>query len=692
MGRLYPSKEKITQLIVPPTEGELCLISYLEAHLCDRFLIFYEPFLNGSRPDIIILKENCGAVIIEVKDWDLSHYSVDEENRWYVINNREKTSIKSPMSQVFNYKEQLFNMHLPVLGLADIANPSKNFFGVVHCFCYFHKALKKDLNNFYRIALDNIQNKFHDLNVKFKNKQISYENYDNNNLYLERRKKVLRRDLNLSFGSDELRNLLIKIEDKLKENPLFSSKIYDDFYRRLSPPDFVLRQSIPLYLDMKQKKVIESKVGFSKVKGVAGCGKTTLIAHRAISSYLRIEEEGNPQPRILILTFNITLKNYISDKLTEIQNRDVSSRFVLLNYHLFFLQQANEQGFDTQEKIAEILNNFNLSVAEKNLLIAKLFRENIFQGVFEEKDKYHAIFIDEVQDFETEWIKIIRDSFLAEKGEMVLFGDQSQNIYQRDEINKRASPIVQGFGRWIELKKSYRFSSDSPLINLFQYFQRQFLMEGYDNNILINEDEPEIQSSLNLNQDIIEFITYPIDEKINDLSYMASKIWSDIGLRIKSYNYHPNDIVIIASNFEILKEVEALIKKEEDTAIMFESLDEDLALLDYYSDKNSKLEGTLQEKRRRLTKQQYLNYARDIKANRRRKKNFFFQNSGKIKLASIHSYKGFESKVVFYIALPDDNAELVYTALTRCREDLYIYDLACNESTNFLKDMIIRNE
>lgn len=33
MGRLYSSKEKIAQLTVLLTEGEQCLISYLETHL-----------------------------------------------------------------------------------------------------------------------------------------------------------------------------------------------------------------------------------------------------------------------------------------------------------------------------------------------------------------------------------------------------------------------------------------------------------------------------------------------------------------------------------------------------------------------------------------------------------------------------------------------------------------------------------
>lgn len=47
--------------------------------------------------------------------------------------------------------------------------------------------------------------------------------------------------------------------------------------------------------------------------------------------------------------------------------------------------------------------------------------------------------IDEVQDFENEWVKIIRDNFLNHEGEMVLFGDESQNIYERDSKERTSS-------------------------------------------------------------------------------------------------------------------------------------------------------------------------------------------------------------------------------------------------------------
>ncbi|TOM44852.1 hypothetical protein CGH75_27405, partial [Vibrio parahaemolyticus] len=72
----------------------------------------------------------------------------------------------------------------------------------------------------------------------------------------------------------------------------------------------------------------------------------------------------------------------------------------------------------------------------------------------------------------------IRDCFLEPNGEMILFGDQSQNIYERDD-NKRESALVQGFGRWFKLSKSYRSEIDTPLIQLFKGFQEEFLVSKY---------------------------------------------------------------------------------------------------------------------------------------------------------------------------------------------------------------------
>lgn len=69
--------------------------------------------MNGDRPDIVILRENHGALIIEVKDYRLDSYELDERRNWKVKG--QKFNIKLPLNQIVQYKENLFDLHIEYL-------------------------------------------------------------------------------------------------------------------------------------------------------------------------------------------------------------------------------------------------------------------------------------------------------------------------------------------------------------------------------------------------------------------------------------------------------------------------------------------------------------------------------------------------------------------------------------------------
>lgn len=68
MANFYPDLENIDRLTVAPTDGELHLINVLREALDDTFEVYFNPYLDGDRPDVIVLKPGCCALIIEVKD------------------------------------------------------------------------------------------------------------------------------------------------------------------------------------------------------------------------------------------------------------------------------------------------------------------------------------------------------------------------------------------------------------------------------------------------------------------------------------------------------------------------------------------------------------------------------------------------------------------------------------------------
>ena len=57
MAIFYPTIEKINQFKVQPTDGERTLLSFLERTLDDSFEVYFNPFLNGDRPDVLIMRK-----------------------------------------------------------------------------------------------------------------------------------------------------------------------------------------------------------------------------------------------------------------------------------------------------------------------------------------------------------------------------------------------------------------------------------------------------------------------------------------------------------------------------------------------------------------------------------------------------------------------------------------------------------
>ena len=70
MAQLFPALEQVRQFKVCPEEGELHLLDFLDQTLGNDYEVYFQPFLNGDRPDIVVMRRGSGVLLIEVKDWD----------------------------------------------------------------------------------------------------------------------------------------------------------------------------------------------------------------------------------------------------------------------------------------------------------------------------------------------------------------------------------------------------------------------------------------------------------------------------------------------------------------------------------------------------------------------------------------------------------------------------------------------
>jgi len=444
----------------------------------------------------------------------------------------------------------------------------------------------------------------------------------------------------MSWGIDNVVNK-VRTLAKMGKHPLFTPDIHEDFARRLRPPVHTEQDGVVVPFDAKQQALTVSKPGFAKVKGVAGCGKTTILAQRAINAHAR--HKGC----VLVLTFNITLRHYIRDTINRLRSGGDWDHYEVIHYHAFISSQLNNYGIDLKSKLEQ------LSPTQRSDLDVVFGMKSLFAGV--ETEKYPTILIDEVQDYTPDWIKLVRDCFLSDDGEMVLFGDQSQNIYGRPS-DGRESPIVLGFGTWVRLTKSYRSNTDAPLLELFRNFQMQHLIRKYTDSEIF---EAKTGQTL-IRYDLLSYETY-------GATYDSAVIFEKIQSYIREYQLHPNDIALVSSKVEWLMPLNEAFKRYEKTKVMFEEASE----VDALAARIGRDSPQFQE---------------GIDKIRRRKKCFFMQNSGLIKISTIHSFKGLEAQTVFCILAPEDEAEMVYTGITRAQKNLVVFGSSASGFRSFFEE------
>ena len=590
MALCFPDYEKIKNLRVSPEPGELYLINFLLEKLDNSYEIYFQPFLNGDRPDIVILRRNTGALIIEIKDWNLKHYlNPQGKNKpWKLLKN--KVTIKSPIAQVEKYKDNLYNLHIDRLFERYVDNYRS--YGLVKTAVYFHNENTEKVKNFCF--------------------ESGYT-------------KVIGKDaLNFIDFDRFLREINFH-----RYSQFFDDDLYFSFQRFLKPPIHNPDEGKNIVYTKEQQRLIQSQANRrQKIRGVAGCGKTKTLAGRAVSAYIRTQD------RVLILTFNLALRNYIHDRISEVREYFPWSNFYIINYHQFFNIEANNHNL----KIENIDKDYD--------------REDFFDSVKERINPYSTILIDEVQDYKTEWLRLIVNYFLAPQGELVVFGDEKQNIYSR-EMGRDRFPVIPTIpGAWNQLKTSFRMNS--AILNIAQKFQNHYFKAIYELDEEVNIMQGDIFTASS--ESILKYYDKPT------ASY--EKIFGLIERETKQIGIHPNDITILALEHEVISNLEYYFRSiaRERTTYTCETIEE-------FKNIDSS------------SKSQEIKKA-DLEKIRKGRKIHFWGNSGTTKLSTIHSYKGWEAHTLILIISEINNQnnhnELIYTALTRASKNLIIIDIDSN--------------
>jgi hypothetical protein len=384
----------------------------------------------------------------------------------------------------------------------------------------------------------------------------------------------------------------------------------------LIEPESNREQRTPINYNTKQLDYVNSrtKSGYRRIRGSAGSGKSVVLVGRAVE----LMEE---RKKVLVVNFNITMLNYLQDLAVRI-NPQARRKVTWLNFHNLCGRLCGEAGLNQ-----ELAKLFQQSVEfPDNDQYCSLVNEAIdrFSNDYEDY-KYDAILVDEGQDFSLKWWDILR-RLLNDNGEMLLVADSTQDIYEQATLWTDESMKGAGFkGDWVELEGTYRLPD--VLIPLVVSFSDTFLPKEMVNTPV------KAQMEINFNK------TYLGWEQVNSLN---SNIIENIILDIRSFlidkqELSMSDISILVQDKSLGKDVCSVLDKIGIRHINIFSFDKDS-------------ETSIKEERAR--------------------KMAFYKGDTRIKVCTIHSFKGWESKAILLFLNKAEEVHdysLIYTGLTRLK-------------------------
>ena len=413
------------------------LILLNKSGLTDDDFIILQPDIRGDKPDVVILRPGKGILIINLFEEDLnecSFYSDDDKETnvdfdQIVVDGTDV--IKSPFLTIKAYQENLLRLHLKDM-VEKVITDGHNW-KMVQKMLLFTKNTQDEINEFF---------------------------------------KGVDRHYTLCYGkeffTDAKKQADLVYKSRLNEDKsLFDDKTLKSFLRIIRPNWHSYKEGKIINLSAPQRSLSASVAGKKqKISGVAGSGKTQVLATRAVNAQIRTGK------RVLILTYNKSLVNFIRYRIGEIRADFPWDKIVIDYYHNFFRTQANS--------------------LEQHVFFTSYDNEIFFEPVKGKTEHFSAIFIDEVQDYMTAWLRMLNKYFLEENGEFVVFGDPKQNIFQR-ELDANGDIRLEFIGGlWNhELKERQRFANPQ-LASLAMSFQAEF----YDSKIPVDTFKDTYQTSM----------------------------------------------------------------------------------------------------------------------------------------------------------------------------------------------------
>lgn len=406
-------------------------------------------------------------------------------------------------------------------------------------------------------------------------------------------------------------------ESRRSSSQYMSSALAADIRHWLIEPDFSTTQRQPIELDANQRLFVTSRTdsGYRRIKGAAGSGKSLVLAARAAE----LLGQGK---KVLVVTFNITLLHYLMDIAVRWPKTQGNTRsdITWLNFHAWCKRICIEN--DCEEEYLSLWGDENNPQLVLEYKLPSLVGSIIDEDTEGTIGDYDAVLVDEGQDFLPNWWAVLR-KVCKPGGEMLLVADATQDIY--DTAGSWTDEAMRGAGfrgGWAELPVSYRL----PRVALEKASEFAKLFLPKESTTLPSNDQ------LAMDLEPCELRWVHVDEED------APQVCCDEILRLFSESSLTNmaitDSTFLCGSRQFgLEVVNALGLKGIKTVHTYDLIDKES----------------------------------------RRQKVGFYMGDARVKATTLHSFKGWESRILVIHVGGSINAKslaLIYTGLTRLKRNL----------------------
>jgi hypothetical protein len=458
------------------TKGEKKVHKYLMERLSEKDILYYGVKIGNKTLDFLLISENYGLIVFEVKDYLISQISFADQHTWSLVTDVKKTR-ESPYKQARSYS-------------FDLA-----------------KKLEKN-HNLVQINSSGSKLKIPYTYVVFFTNITSFEALTNGLSDIVEFEKTMYED-DFNWGKDELSDFIsnsFPVYRKQLSNEEINNIRYTIFPEiRIGKPSVIkdenglhkLRNIIAM--DLYQESLAKSiGLGPRLIRGVAGSGKTLILSsnakHRALT---------NPSKKILVLCYGSVMCSKLISLIFNTGQID--------NIEILTFSQYLQKYF----KVYDLLNVNRLC--------------DMIEDNFSDSPTFDFIYVEEGQDFESDWFRLLSLSLNKELNSLFIVEDKAQDIYRRKGSLKSLTGL-DFRGRSRNLKINYRNTKEIA----------SFAWEFFKNNSILSEDIILPESTIRSGKLPELFDCYSLEEEIDKIiSIIKEKIeqgfsYSDISILYRS--------------------------------------------------------------------------------------------------------------------------------------------------------------